>query len=264
LGVGSEKRPSPLIFRAETDNAAELIHEKGNEDTTMEAIAHKNWSPDKPLDTRYRKARQEWDTRMGSAIAQARNWRLATLFSLGLVLLSLLGMIYLGAQPKAVPHIVQVDRIGAPTYFGPIGQSVRDYHPTDAVLKYHLRRFIDETRTVSSDAAVMKRNWIDAYTLITQSAGTQLNAYAQQNDPFKRMQNERISVDVANVVQLSKDTWQADWRETNWDKGGSELGTTIWRGTFRVLMRVPENEEQLVTNPIGLFVDEFHWSKVQG
>jgi type IV secretion system protein VirB5 len=230
----------------------------------MQALAHKNWSADKPLDTRYRKARQEWDLRMGSALVQARNWRLATFVSLGLVLLSLVGMIYLGAQPKAVPHIVTIDKLGATSYIGPVGQSARDYHPTDAVLKYHLRRFIDETRTVSSDAAVMKRNWIDAYTLITQSAANQLSGYAQQNEPFKRMQTERVSVDVVAVVQLSKDTWQADWRETNWDKGGTELGSSVWRGTFRVVLRMPDTEEQLVTNPIGLFVDEFHWSKVQG
>jgi type IV secretory pathway TrbF-like protein len=101
------------------------------------------------------------------------------------------------------------------------------------------------------------------YTLITQSAANQLTTYAQQTEPFKRMQNERISVDVVALVQLSKDTWQADWRETSWDKGGSELGQAVWRGTFRVL-RVPDTEEQLVTNPIGLFVDEFHWSRVQG
>ena len=230
----------------------------------MEAVAHKKWTPEKPLDTRYRKARQEWDNRMGSAIVQARNWRLATLFSFGLVMLSIVGMIYLGAQPKAVPHIVQIDKLGAATYVGPVGQDARDYRPSDAVLKYHLRRFIDETRTVSSDVAVMKRNWLDAYTLITQSAANQLNSYAQQSDPFKRMQTERISVAVVAVVQLSKDTWQADWKETAWDKGGTELGSTVWRGTFHLLLRLPESEEQLVSNPIGLFVDEFHWSKLQG
>jgi type IV secretion system protein TrbF len=230
----------------------------------MQALAHKKWTPDKPLETRYRKARQEWDLRMGSALAQARNWRLATFASLGLVLVSIVGMIFLGAQPKAVPHIVQIDKLGAPTYLGPVGQSLRDFRPSDAVLKYHLRRFIDDTRTVSSDPAVMKRNWIDAYTLITQSAGNQLTAYAQQVEPFKRMQAERLSVDVLSVVQLSKDTWQADWRETNWDKGGTETASSIWRGTFRVFLRIPDSEEQLVANPIGLFVDEFHWSKVQG
>ena len=113
---------------------------------------------------------------MGTALVQARNWRLATLLSLGLVGLSLVGTIYLGAQPKAVPHIVQIDRLGAPTYLGPVTQAAKDWKPTDAALKYHLRRFITDTRTISSDVAVMRRYWVDAYTLITPSAANHLNA----------------------------------------------------------------------------------------
>jgi type IV secretion system protein VirB5 len=64
-------------------------------------------------------------------------------------------------------------------------------------------------------------------------------------------------------VQLSADTWQADWVEKTWDKAGNEVASAVWRGTFRVAVRTPESEEQLVSNPIGLFIDEFHWSKVQ-
>jgi len=230
----------------------------------MEAIANKRWKPEGELETRYRKARQEWDSRMGSAVVQARNWRLATLASLGLVLISLVGIIYLGAQPKLVPHIVQVDRIGAATYLGPVGQAARDYKPSDPSLKYHLRRFITATRTISSDPAVMKRNWIDAYTLITQNAANHLSTYAQQSDPFNHREQERISVDVATIVQLSADTWQADWTEKTWDNAGNEGASAVWRGTFRVVVHIPETEEQLASNPIGLFIDEFHWSKVQG
>jgi type IV secretion system protein VirB5 len=180
------------------------------------------------------------------------------------VLVALIGTIYLGAQPKAVPHIVQIDRIGAPAYLGPVGQTARDYKPAEASLKYHLRRFIVATRTVSSDPAVMKRNWLDAYALITQSAANQLNAYAQQTDPFKRAERERVSADVAAIVQLSSDTWQADWVEKAWDKSGNATDEGVWRATFRVLVKTPETEEQIAANPIGLFIDEFHWSKVQG
>jgi type IV secretory pathway TrbF-like protein len=230
----------------------------------MKALAHKKWMAAAPLETPYRRARKEWDMRMGSALIQARNWRLTAFAALAIVLVALIGIIFLGAQPKAVPHIVQVDKLGAPTYLGPVGQATRDYRPADAVLKYHLRRFIDDTRSISSDAAVMKRHWVDAYTLITQSAGNQLSAYAQQAEPFKRLLDERVSVDVFALVQLSQETWQADWRETSWDKGGTESGATIWRGTFRVLLRMPESDERLLTNPIGLYIDEFHWSRVQG
>jgi type IV secretion system protein VirB5 len=230
----------------------------------MEAIANKRWKPEGEAETRYRRARQEWDRRMGTAVVQARNWRLATLLSLGLVFVSLVGTIYLGAQPKAVPHIVQIDRLGVPTYLGAVAQSARDWKPTDAALKFHLRRFITDTRTISSDVEVMKRYWVDAYKLITQSAATSLNAFAQETNPLKRGDDERVTVDVASVVQLSAETWQADWVEKSWDKSGAEVASAVWRGTFRVLVRVPEDEEQIAANPIGLFIDEFHWSRVQG
>jgi len=128
----------------------------------MHAVANKKWTPEGQVETRFRRARKEWDDRMGGAVVQARNGRLATLLSLGLVLVSLTGIIYLGAQPKAVPHIVRVDRIGAPTYLGPIGESAREYRPGETTIKYHLRRFIEETRSISSDPAVVRKSWTDA------------------------------------------------------------------------------------------------------
>jgi type IV secretion system protein VirB5 len=228
----------------------------------MQAVANKKWSPEGQVETRYRRARKEWDDRMGGAVIQARNWRLATLLSLGLVLVALAGTIYLGAQPKAVPHIVQVDKIGAPTYVGPVGQSAREYRPAEATIKYHLRRFIEQTRSVSSDPAIVRKNWTDAYTVITANAANQLNAYAERNDPIKRAQDARVTVDVSAIVQVSKETWQADWEEKTWDKAGNQVGSVVWRGTFKVIVRTPESEDQIATNPIGLYVDEFHWSKV--
>src|SRR5580658_1436408 len=103
------------------------------------------WSPDGPLDTPYLRARQEWDSRMGSAVVQARNWRLANFACLFLVLLSLAGIVYLGAQPKAVPHIIEIDSLGAPRYVGPAGETAAHYVPAEATLKYHLRRFVEDT-----------------------------------------------------------------------------------------------------------------------
>lgn len=230
----------------------------------MQDAVAKKWNPEGPLDTPYKRAQQEWDARIGRSAVQARNWRLATFAALATNLLAIAGAVYLGAQPKVVPHIIEVDKLGAPSYLGPAGESGRSYKPTDASLRYHLRRFVDETRSVSSDPAVLKRNWLDAYNLVTQPAANQLNAYAQQAEPFKRVLNERVSVELVGTVQISRDSWQVDWRESSWDKSGNQIATTLWRGTFRVIVRPPTTEEQLAVNPIGLLIDEFHWSKLQG
>jgi type IV secretory pathway TrbF-like protein len=152
-----------------------------------------DWAPEGPLDTRYKRARQEWDNRMGSAVIQAKNWRLATFAALTLVGFSIIGLTYLGAQPKTIPHIVEVDKLGAPRYVGAVGQSAHDYRPSEASLRYHLRRFIDATRTLSSDAAVVKRNWLDAYTLVTSNAANELNLYAESTQAHQTCSGWRAS-----------------------------------------------------------------------
>ena len=223
------------------------------------------WSPDGALETPYRRARQEWDARMGSAVVHAKNWRLATFASLGVAALAVGGMIVLGAQPKAVPHIIEVDRLGAPTYHGPVGQT--DYEPTEAVITYHLRRFIEDTRGVSSDLAVLKRNWLDAYTLLTPRGGNMLTAFVQkpENDPFRRAVDERVTVEVLTAVRVSGDTWQVDWRESAWDKNGSPSAPpVVWRAMLRTLVQAPKTAEAMRKNPIGLYIDELHWDKVGG
>ena len=223
------------------------------------------WKPDGPLATPYRRARQEWDARIGSAVVQGKNWRLATFVSLGITTVALGGMIYLGRLPKAVPHIIEVDRLGAVIYRGPVGET--DYVPSDAVVTYHLRRFVADTREISSDLAVLKRNWLDAYTLVTPRGGNMLSAFVQNpaNDPFRRAQDERVTVEFLSAVRVSGDTWQVDWRESDWDKNGSPSGPpVVWRAMLRTLLQAPKNAEAMSHNPLGLYIDELHWDKVGG
>ncbi len=225
------------------------------------------WTAGGAADTPYMRAKQEWDARMGSTLVQARNWRTATFAALGAVMLSIGGMVYLGKLPKAVPHIIEVDHLGAATYRGPVGQSGADYSPSDAVVKYHLQRFIEDTRSISSDAAVLKKNWLDAYTLVTGKGGNMLTAYVSQpeHEPFHRAADgERVSVEVISAVRVSQDTWQVDWRETSWDKNGNQTGAPVlWRGMFHTVLQTPKSEEAMARNPIGLYVDEFHWDTIQ-
>ena len=223
-----------------------------------------SWRPIVPAETPYQKARQEWDRRMGATVVQAANWRLVAFAELGLLLLASVGMIILGAQPKAVPHLVLVDKLGAPSYAGALDRAaLQDFKPPPASFEFHLRRFVSDTREISSDVAVVKRNWIDAYRLVTKNGANQLNAYVRDNDPFKQIEAERrISVQVNVVVPVTRETWQVDWTETTWDDHGNPVGTAIWRGNFRTLLRAPDTEEELAFNPIGLFIDELHWARL--
>ena len=103
---------------------------------------------------RYLKARMEWDDRYGSARSQALNWRYLSFLLLGLLLLSLLGMIYLGTLPKQAVHVVEIDKLGQAAYRGQPGSAAEQYTVSKASKQYHLTRFIENVRTLSAESVL--------------------------------------------------------------------------------------------------------------
>jgi type IV secretory pathway TrbF-like protein len=73
-----------------------------------------------------------------------------------------------------------------------------------------------------------------------------------------------VGVEFTYVIPLSTDTWQVDWREVVSDKDGNPVSTANWRATFRVAVRAldPDKDEQIDENPLGIFIDEFHWTRL--
>lgn len=229
----------------------------------MNEATEKNWRSG-GLNTPYRLASAEWDRRMGNAVIQAKNWRLATFATLLFVVLpSIVGLVILGMRPSVVPHIVEIGADGSVAYKGRAGISWDKYKPDDAAILYHLHRYINDTRTLSSDPAVIKQNWLDAYKLLTPRAANILNAYAEENDPFKMAQEMRVSIDILGSVRISDDSIQVEWKETSWGQTGAVIDTKVWRGIFKIIFKKPETEDALIKNPLGLYIDEFHWQNMK-
>src|SRR2546423_586010 len=63
--------------------------------------------PDSPHSAVYIAARAEWNERYGSYIAQAYAWRLTALASLGVAFLAVAGVVWIGAQNRVVPYVVE-------------------------------------------------------------------------------------------------------------------------------------------------------------
>ena len=208
--------------------------------------------PTEAADTPFHRARQEWDRRMGASTIQAANWRRSTFGLIGLLFFACAAILYLGAQPKLVPQIIEVDKLGEPKYLGPADRTaLREWKPSTPSIQYHLRRFVTDTREISSDAAVLKRNWLDAYKLVTPSGANQLNAYVRDSKPFEQLEAQvRVTLQVNVIVPISKDTWQVDWTETTWDDHGNPTDAAAWRGAFHVLVHVPDSADELVSNPL--------------
>lgn len=208
-------------------------------------------------ETPYQKAGQVWDERIGSARVQAKNWRLIAIGCLGLCFATSGALIWRSLQSSVTPYIIEVDETGAARTIGPATET---YNPTDAQIAHHLAGFIGDVRSLSSDAVVVRENWLTAYDYVTDKAATTLNEYASANDPFADIGRKSRTVDVVSVVRVSEGSFQARWIEKTFENGAL-TGAKRYTGLFSIISQPPKDAERLRANPLGIYVHELHWGE---
>ena len=207
--------------------------------------------------TPYQRAGQVWDERIGSARVQARNWRLMAFG--GLLLSTGLsgGLLWQSMQSRVVPYVVEVDRLGEASAVAPLKEG---YQPTDPQIAWHLGRFITNVRSVSLDPVLMRQNWLSAYDFVTERGSRFLNDYARSAQPFAKVGDRTVSVQVTSVVRASDRSFQVKWTETAYERG-SLAGTSRWTAILSVQVKQPASADELRKNPLGLHIDGIDWSR---
>ncbi|HIC82164.1 MAG TPA: conjugal transfer protein TrbF [Kiloniellaceae bacterium] len=207
--------------------------------------------------TPYQKAAQVWDERIGSARLQARNWRIMAFGCLVLSLGLSGGVVWQAGRSTITPYVVEIDTLGQTRAIGP---AVAAYKPSDAQIAYHLAAFIGRVRSLSIDPIVVRRNWLLAYDYATDRAANTLNEYARANDPFGRVGERTVTVEVTSVVRASDDSFEIRWREQVYENG-SLAGTERYTAVLSIIVQRPRNEETLRKNPLGIYVHGLNWSR---
>jgi type IV secretion system protein TrbF len=207
--------------------------------------------------TPYQKAAQVWDERIGSARVQARNWRFMAFGCLGLVGGLALQLAVLSTTSRVTPYVVEVERGGTIRAVAP---AVESYEPSDAQIAAELARFIEHVREVSIDAVVVKQNWLKAYDYATDRAAQTLNDYARENDPFAKIGQRSVSVEITSVVRASPTSFQLRWREKAFENG-SAAGEQSFTGVLTIVTKPPRDAATLRANPLGIYINAINWSR---
>jgi len=205
-------------------------------------------------------ARREWNERYGSYIEAAKKWRLVALLALGITLIAVGGLVYLGAQNKLVPYIVTVDKLGSMV---PIKSAEPIKMADDRVIKAMLARFIVNFRSVISDGAAQKLAVSDAYALLAvgDTATTVISEYFQSgHSPFERAKDETVTVEISSVLPISKKTWQIEWHELVRDRRGVPKENVRMKALVTIAIIPPDTQENIMKNPIGLYIKDISWS----
>ena len=210
-----------------------------------------------PADTPYKRAQQEWDARMGSAVLSARSWRSIAFGALGLLGVSVMSLVVVALQQRTFVHVVEVS---------PEGQvmNVRAadgrWTATEAQKAYHLGQFVRLVRSLPTDGVVLRENWLQAYRFLTPQAAAQLTEIARQDDPFLSLGRVGRTVHIRSIIARSNNAWEVTWVE----RATNATGTTdpeVYSGVFTLTTRAPRNADEIANNPLGLLISDFSWSR---
>ncbi|VTU37475.1 conjugal transfer protein TrbF [Variovorax sp. PBS-H4] len=207
--------------------------------------------------TPYQAAAQVWDQRIGSARVQAKNWRLMALGCLSLALLMAGGLVWRSAQSIVTPYVVEVDSAGQ---VRAVGEAATPYKPSDAQIAHHLARFITDVRSLSIDPIVVRQNWLEAYEYTTDRGAATLNDHARANNPFSRIGESSVAVQINSVVRASDSSFQVRWTERRY-VNGEAAGLERWTAVLAIVLQAPRTEERLRRNPLGIYVNGLSWSR---
>ena len=149
------------------------------------------------------------------------------------------------------------DRLGEARSVSP---AEAGYRPTDPQVAWHLGRFIRNVRSVSTDPVLVREQWLQAYDFATKRGAVFLSEYARGADPFARIGERSVSVQVTSVVRASPTSFQVKWLEQTYERG-SLASTQHWTALVTVILRPPADAEVLRKTPLGLYVDAIDWSR---
>ncbi|HNP27195.1 MAG TPA: VirB8/TrbF family protein, partial [Nitrosomonas sp.] len=212
-------------------------------------------------------ARRTWNDHMRSVQSSRNMWQLLAILCLLIALAGIGGIIYIGSQSKFIPYVVQVNKLGEAIA---VSRADRAAVADQRVVHASLASFINDMRLVTPDVALQRKAVFRAYAMLnTNDAATpKANEWfngTEASSPFKRAETQTVSVDIISVIPQSPETWQVDWLEKVYDRQGHLIEQPFkMRALIRVYHRPPTQsttEEQIRNNPLGIFIQDFSWSK---
>nr|WP_170106818.1 conjugal transfer protein TrbF [Rhodovulum imhoffii] len=134
------------------------------------------------------------------------------------------------------------------------------YRPSDPQIAWHLARFIEEVRGLPADPIVVRQNWLRAYEFTTDRGALALNDHARANDPFTRVGEDQVSVEVSSVIRASPDSFRVAWSERHYENG-QLARTERWTAILTIVVDPPRTADRLRANPLGIYVNAINWSR---
>lgn len=205
----------------------------------------------------------QYDGFLGQAYRERDLWRIAAITALVFLGLSILGWVYAVNLPDTAYHVIEIAPWGEAKNTGVTGKTAySDIQRPEQSIRYYLRHFIRNIRSVFTDKYAIRDNLEAAFTFVTNTGANLLKNILKENSLFDRADKMRVEIVIESILVSSQDTFQADWYERVYTNKGEYRRTEQYRGIFNLYFSEPDGE-QAVNNPLGIFVDEFSIQQIQ-
>jgi type IV secretion system protein VirB5 len=216
----------------------------------------------------YLAARRAWNDHVARLIAARTMWQVVGLLSLMIAVASVGGLIHLAGRSRFVPYVVEVDTAGNVRAV----QRAQEMPPASrAVIEAQLEKFVTLSRRVTTDIGLQRAAIFGVYAMMTEDdpAAGKMTEHLngdEERTPFRRAEKETVNTEVTSILQQTAESWQVDWIEAVYERGS---GKRKDRFDMRALVQVYQasaqhmSEEALRTNPLGIYVRDFSWSRKQ-
>lgn len=208
---------------------------------------------------KYQDAYDEWEQRIGSAKTQVKNWRLACLLSIGVVLLLIIIIFMQMSMQERYVYVAEIEPQDNIVNVRPVNQS---YVPTVAQKESFIGDFIQNIMSTPLDPVVLNHQWRMAQLSVQGQAQLQLKEYAMNTQPNKQVGQVTQAVKIVNINTLGNNSFDVTWQQTTLNMEGKTQSVLLYGGIFTLSKnKPPKTFQEMLINPLGLRIGYFSFNQ---
>lgn len=214
-----------------------------------------------PEDAPWINAQRQHENTYLRLAAQVVNWRRGFFSMLVITAIAIGGVIYIGAQSKYIPVLVEVDKLGRTVAVRALSG---DDAITDSSRMVYREMFdlVENLRTVTTDRTANNDRLSKGFSRLEGAARTYVRTELRKAPANDVGAMKTVQVKVKTALKLTGKSWQIEWEELSYNLAGEYLGVELWRATLQYELKPSSDEVSIRTNPIGYMVPEISWQKV--
>lgn len=206
--------------------------------------------------TAYEAARKEWNVRNGDTVVNQSRLFVLCVF----MLVALVGMAFAlkGLSPlkSVVPYTIEVDRVSGETRA--VGITANRFIPDQNQKSYFLSQWA--TQLLSLDPFMSERHLTEAFGMVRGKAIEEFREFMSAERPIQRVREDQSltrTININNISFINDNVVQI--RATGQERSANRAAPppTRYVVTMHYVIDPPKTEQEILRNPIGIFVTHF-------